>query len=74
VKKKTERPYVICHNITSVDGKIKPTLWQKKTNTTTMFEEQVGYTRHEASHLKLKAFRRLPGDVVWLRFAVQKEL
>jgi 2,5-diamino-6-(ribosylamino)-4(3H)-pyrimidinone 5'-phosphate reductase len=42
-------------------------------NTPTIFDVEVGYTRRKASHLKLKAFKRLPGDVVWLRFTVQKE-
>jgi 2,5-diamino-6-(ribosylamino)-4(3H)-pyrimidinone 5'-phosphate reductase len=34
-----KRPYVICHMTTSVDGKIKPTLWPKTTNIHGLYEE-----------------------------------
>ncbi len=40
-----KRPYVICHMTTTVDGKIKPTLWPKDTNI---------HRLYESCHKKLK--------------------
>lgn len=39
MKKSNTRPYVICHMTTSVDGKIKSTLWPKDSNIHKLYEQ-----------------------------------
>src|SRR4051812_1131116 len=37
-QRKTDRPHVICHMTTSLDGKIQTTIWPKNTNVHRLYE------------------------------------
>ena len=83
--KRTQRPYVICHMVPSVDGRIVTANWKGlidelsvlvapiadgSIGTPSLFDAREA--KGPARHLKLVSFEKRRGDLLWLRYKLKR--
>ena len=79
------RPYIFCHMLTSLDGKIMGNYMSTpegeigssvcadgSTKTPTLFMEKEGLSNNKPVHFKLEDVKIMEGDSLWLRYKIKK--